>query len=53
MKKNCSLYIYVLGKQDKRQKPIQPNAFLSFRITNPQVRTGLFQIVHFMEMPAL
>ncbi|CAF2522828.1 unnamed protein product [Rotaria sp. Silwood2] len=25
------------GKQDKRQKVIRPNAFLSFRITNQQV----------------
>ncbi len=37
MKEICSLCIYVLGKQDKRQKAIQPNAYLSFRITNPQV----------------
>ena len=30
--------MYFLGKQDKRQRVVRPNAFLSFRITNPQVR---------------
>jgi hypothetical protein len=33
-----------LGKQDKRQKLIRPNAFLSFRIRNQQVSIYFFYI---------